>query len=225
MHQDLINSGLKVGERAGCAGTGDCDDFAILMSALMESIGGTTRIVLAHNNSTGGHAYSEVYLGRLNATDNQVAENIKWLSQKFNANKIFVHIDTDTMDVWLNLDWSADHPGGPFYSGDKHMVLCIRDQFDKTPLKPPESFNAELNTANVFPSAEIKTVEVAMAAGNKKDETNILKEDETTNPAIAKCISLGNIYADGQCTFPGGSSCDVWVFYRGDCILTGKKHG
>jgi hypothetical protein len=61
----FANESLKVGERAGCAGTGDCDDFSILMSALVESIGGTTRIILARNNSTVGHAYTEVYLGRL----------------------------------------------------------------------------------------------------------------------------------------------------------------
>ena len=46
--------------------------------------------------------------------------------------------------------------------------------------------------------------------------------DETTDPAIAFCIKRGNIYENGKCTFPGGSSCDVWDFYRGDCILTGK---
>ena len=57
------NETLKVGEKANCVDVGDCDDFAILMSALIESIGGTTRVILAHNNSTGGHAFAEVYLG------------------------------------------------------------------------------------------------------------------------------------------------------------------
>jgi putative hemolysin len=47
-------------------------------------------------------------------------------------------------------------------------------------------------------------------------------EDETKNPAIAFCIARGNIYENGKCTFPGGSSCDIWDFYRGDCILIGK---
>jgi len=59
------NQSLKIGGKAGCSGVGDCDDFAILMSALVESIGGTTRIIFAQNKTMGGHAYAEVYLGNL----------------------------------------------------------------------------------------------------------------------------------------------------------------
>jgi len=140
------NASLKLGDRANCVGGGDCDDFAILMSALVESIGGTTRIILARNNSTGGHAYTEVYLGQLGTKNSQVEDIINWLKQKFNTDKIYTHIDTDTKDVWLNLDWGADekgnaHPGGPFYQGDKHIVLCIRDKYGKTPLKLPVKSN------------------------------------------------------------------------------------
>ncbi len=133
------NESLGAGE--DYVGGGDCDDFAILMAALVESIGGTTRIILAHNNSTGGHAYSEVYLGQLNATNNQVEVVLKWLEQTYDSDKIYTHVDTDTKYVWLNLDWSADYPGGPLYQGDKHYVLCIRDTFGKTPLKLPERSN------------------------------------------------------------------------------------
>ncbi|MFA6371355.1 MAG: transglutaminase domain-containing protein [Methanothrix sp.] len=141
----FANKTLKIGDRANCVGGGDCDDFAILMSALIESIGGTTRIILARNNTEGGHAYTEVYLGNLNAQNNQVEDIIKWLRQKFNTDKIFTHIDTDTdtKDVWLNMDWGADEkenarPGGPFFQGDKHIVICIRDRYEKTALKLSE---------------------------------------------------------------------------------------
>jgi hypothetical protein len=134
------NETLDIGKGVGCAGAGDCDDFAILMAALVESVGGTTRIILAHNSSTGGHAYTEVYLGRINDPKNQVEEIIDWLKRKFNTVKIYTHIDTDTKDVWLNLDWGPDekgnaHPGGPFFRGDKHIVLCIRDKFEKNTVK------------------------------------------------------------------------------------------
>ena len=140
------NETLEIGKNVGCVGAGDCDDFAILMSALVESVGGTTRIILAHNNSAGGHAYAEVYLGQLNAQNSQVEGIINWLKQKFNTNKIYTHIDTDTKDVWLNLDWGEDekgnsHPGGTFYQGDKHIVLCIRDAYKKTPLNVPVRSN------------------------------------------------------------------------------------
>jgi transglutaminase-like putative cysteine protease len=86
------NETLEIGKYAGCVGAGDCDDFAILMSALIESIGGTTRIILARNSSIGGHAYTEVYLGNLDAQNNQVEVIIDWLKQKFNTGEIYTHI-------------------------------------------------------------------------------------------------------------------------------------
>ena len=138
------NETLEIGKEAGCAGAGDCDDFAILMAALVESVGGTTRIILAHNNTTGGHAYAEVYLGQIGEQNSLVEDIIKWLKSNSDTDKIYTHIDTDSKDVWLNLDWGADrkgnaHPGGPFYQGDKHIVLCIRDAFSRTPLRLPEA--------------------------------------------------------------------------------------
>ena len=137
---NYANESLKVGKDTGCAGAGDCDDFAILMSALVESIGGTTRVILAHNNTTGGHAYTEVYLGKLDDQNSQVESVINWLKLKYDTSNIFTHIDTDTRDVWLNLDWSANHPGGPYYQGDMHIVIRIRDNIPKTSLIIPEGF-------------------------------------------------------------------------------------
>ncbi|MDD4650764.1 MAG: tetratricopeptide repeat protein [Methanothrix sp.] len=137
---------LMLGKRNGCVGVGDCDDFAILVSALVEAAGGTTRIILARNNSTGGHAYAEVYIGQDNSPDSEVEKIISWLTHEYETDKIYTHIDTDTKDVWLDLDWGPDekgnmHPGGPFYQGDKHYIICIRDAFGKTPLKLPEKTN------------------------------------------------------------------------------------
>jgi hypothetical protein len=150
------NETLEIGEDAGCVGAGDCDDFAILMSALVESVGGTTRIILARNNTTGGHAYTEVYLGNLDGSNSQIEEIISWLKETFDTDKIYTHIDTDTKNVWLNLDWGPDeegntHPGGPFYQGDKHIVLSIRDIFVKTPLKLPEKSNKLPKLASLAP--------------------------------------------------------------------------
>jgi tetratricopeptide (TPR) repeat protein len=134
------NQSLKIGDKSGCAGVGDCDDFAILMSALVGSIGGTTRIIFVQNKTIGGHAYAEVYLGNLRDQNCQVDEIISFLKQKFNTDKIYTHIDTDTKGVWLNLDWGVDekgtaHPGGPFFQGDKHIVVYIREDIPNTPLK------------------------------------------------------------------------------------------
>ena len=78
---DKFNSAsesLSLGNQAKskCVGSGDCDDFAILIASLVESIGGTTRIIFARDNSTGGHAYTEVYLGRLDDSNGNVEEII-----------------------------------------------------------------------------------------------------------------------------------------------------
>lgn len=48
---------IRLGEEIGRAGAGDCDDFAIIMAAFIENIGGTTRINLVHDESQ-GHAYT-----------------------------------------------------------------------------------------------------------------------------------------------------------------------
>ncbi|HSD58509.1 MAG TPA: transglutaminase-like domain-containing protein, partial [Methanotrichaceae archaeon] len=131
---NYANQSLKTGDRVKCVGLGDCDDFAILMAAFVESIGGATRIILANNESIGGHAYTEVYLGRLDDPNCQLKEIIVWLQQEFNTAKIYGHIETDTKEVWLNLDWGPDekgnaHPGGPLFPGDRHDVLRIRDKY------------------------------------------------------------------------------------------------
>jgi tetratricopeptide (TPR) repeat protein len=136
------NDTLEVAEGAGCSGTGDCNDFAVLMSTLIESIGGTTRVILAYNRGMNeGHAYAEVYLGKLNAQDSEVEDIIKWLMQRYATDRVFTHINSTTKDVWLNLDWGSEeppaaaHPGGPFYKGDTDIVLDIREEFYKTSLK------------------------------------------------------------------------------------------
>jgi len=59
---NYANESIRVGERTGCAGAGDCDDFAVLMASLIGAIGGTTRIITTRG-SDGSHAYAEVYVG------------------------------------------------------------------------------------------------------------------------------------------------------------------
>jgi Flp pilus assembly protein TadD len=171
---NYANESLRAGSQSGCAGAGDCDDFAILMSALVESVGGTTRIIMAKNATTGGHAYTEVYLGRLDDGGSQVREIIDWLSRKFHTNKIYTHIDTDTREVWLNLDWGSDergnsHPGGPFYPGDRHLVLCIRDQLSRTPLRVPD---ATVGTSGKDASAAIISSIKAVKPGSAESWIN-----------------------------------------------------
>jgi hypothetical protein len=116
------------------------------MAALIESIGGTTRIILARNNTTGGHAYTEVYLGQLDSDNNHIDDIVNWLKDLYETDKIFAHIETDTKEVWLNLDWGRDvdgnaHPGGPLYPGDMHIVVRINPNATKTAVNLPEKTN------------------------------------------------------------------------------------
>ncbi len=37
------------------------------------------------------------------------------------------------------------------------------------------------------------------------------------NPSTAYCVGLGYAANDEQCTFPDGTSCGQWEFYRGEC--------
>ena len=111
---------ITVGDNIGCSGSGDCDDFAILMSALIEEIGGTTRIILAYG-PTSGHAYTEVYLGK--ADDPKIDEIVQWLKKVYNNDDIVIDMRPIDEEVWLNLDWFAGYPGGSLYSAETHVTI------------------------------------------------------------------------------------------------------
>ncbi len=204
------NETLTIGKDAGCAGAGDCDDFAILMSALVESIGGTTRIILARNNSTGGHAYAEVYLGRLDSENNQVEDVTRWLEQKFDTDKIFTHVDTDTREVWLNLDWGTDkkgnaHPGGPFYQGDEHIVLCIRDRYGKTSLNAPENaVNGQENTASLASTSDQKASEKMTAPSSQISQSSQISSALPISPSPVSA-------SPGEAIPPGAGPVDWYA--------------
>lgn len=128
------NETIRIGKEIDRSGVGDCDDFAIVMSSFIESIGGTSRIVLAYNN-TSGHAYAEVYLGNISDQETDLNNILNWIKYYYNINNVYTHIHSvncEEKEVWLNLDWGQDengnyHPGGPFYKGDEHIILQIRE--------------------------------------------------------------------------------------------------
>jgi len=122
------------------SGQGDCDDFSILMASLIESIGGTSRIILAYGPD-GGHAYTEVYLGKAGGPESDVQRMISWLRKKYKVEEINTHSDLKTGDVWLNLDWwkgtgGAKHPGGPFFRAFHQTPIPTRENISLAPLRP-----------------------------------------------------------------------------------------
>lgn len=89
--------------------SGDCDDHSILMAACIKSIGGTPRLI-----HTDGHIYPEILIGT-----KKDFERINYLIQEVlfkeeaNGKSLHYHID-EYGQIWLNMDYTAKYPGGPF---------------------------------------------------------------------------------------------------------------
>ncbi len=100
--------------------SGDCDDHSILMAACVRSIGGTPRLI-----HTDGHIYPELLIG--NKSD---MESINYLIKKVlfpeesNGKTLHYHID-ERGNVWLNLDYTAKYPGGPFMKEEVLSALTL----------------------------------------------------------------------------------------------------
>lgn len=91
--------------------SGDCDDHAIMMSACIRAIGGTPRII-----HTGGHLYPEMLVGSKAdlETANYLIKEVLF-PEESRGREVHYHID-ERGQVWLNLDYTARYPGGPFMS-------------------------------------------------------------------------------------------------------------
>lgn len=102
--------------------TGDCDDHAILMAACVQAVGAKARIVCSRENGK-GHAYPELFLGsRSNAETTYYLLNELFLNRD---KKVFeYHID-ENGDYWLNLDYTANYPGGRFLQDRDSIVSVI----------------------------------------------------------------------------------------------------
>lgn len=89
--------------------SGDCDDHSVFMTACIKSIGGTTRLI-----HTKGHIYPELLIGNKKDLEHINYAIKKVLFPKESKNKsINYHID-ERGNIWLNLDYTAKYPGGPF---------------------------------------------------------------------------------------------------------------
>ncbi len=80
-------------------GAGDCDDYAILLASLVESIGGTSRIYL-----TDTHAFAAVYIG------NNTEEITTAIGEYYGP--VPIYYTTDEYGSWLMLD-----PTSSIYAG------------------------------------------------------------------------------------------------------------
>lgn len=96
---------------------GDCDDHSILMVSCLQSIGARCRIVLIQ-----GHAYPELYCG--NKEDFEVMKQA--IITLFPHPPIKeIHYHEMKGEYWINLDYSARHPGGPYLNDKVYALIEI----------------------------------------------------------------------------------------------------
>jgi len=112
-----INLGLK----------GDCDDFAILVASTMSAIGGSPRVILA-SNTGGGHAYTEVYLG---PDKSNLESATNYICKRYKCKGIAYRVSNEGGQTryYLNLDWQAKYPGGPYYQNDGETVAIYPNKY------------------------------------------------------------------------------------------------
>lgn len=100
--------------------SGDCDDHAILMAAAIRAIGGTPRLI-----HTQAHIYPEMLIGSKSDLETVVylIKEVLFVEESKNQ-KIHYHID-ERGQIWLNLDYTAKYPGGPFMSQEILGALTL----------------------------------------------------------------------------------------------------
>jgi len=102
---DLITGGLR----------GNCVNFAILTSALIESIGGKTRVVKTIGPEGIWHVYPEVFIG---TSRREIQPVISYVKKRYSTKKAYYHEEVAFQGVknyWLNLDNWQKKPGDPLF--------------------------------------------------------------------------------------------------------------
>ena len=99
---------------------GDCDDFATVLAAMLHAIGGKSRIVMM-DGEHGGHAYAEVCVDASSPEDARNRLITYYETHHFEGlgeqhiERIHYRPSVDAeCKLWLNLDWNAGVPGGPY---------------------------------------------------------------------------------------------------------------
>ena len=112
--------------------TGDCDDFAVLMASCLLAVGADVCVNTGHN-PTGGHAFTEVDISKLNQND--VLGTIREYFSGYSIDQL--HTRDANGKVWLNLDWQAAYPGGPYYdcSSSWNAYPCINGNWQWNKLR------------------------------------------------------------------------------------------
>jgi len=94
---------------------GDCDDHTILMISAMRNIGARCRMVLSTD-----HVYPELHCGdKKTFLKIQTAITELFSDQPFTG----LYYREENGEYWINLDYSARHPGGPYADNKAYAVI------------------------------------------------------------------------------------------------------
>jgi hypothetical protein len=101
--------------------TGDCDDYALLVSTLFKTLGYQTRIIV-----TDHHVYPELAIPHDSIYFLRVEPRIKAMPsyQIKGSPPLFFRRDRNGT-IWLNLDYTAPFPGGPYLSEQVYKVIDL----------------------------------------------------------------------------------------------------
>jgi len=97
---------------------GDCDDHTILMASALKAIGAHCRMVL-----TEGHLYQELLVGDEKAFELMQSAIILLFGKEAIGN-IYYHEQNG--NYWINLDYSARYPGGPYVSEKAYALIDLK---------------------------------------------------------------------------------------------------
>jgi len=94
---------------------GDCDDHTILMISAMKAVGAKCRMVLSRD-----HVYPELHCGdKASFLKMQAAIEDLFSEQPFTG----LYYRVENGQYWINLDYSAPHPGGPYADNKAYAVV------------------------------------------------------------------------------------------------------
>ena len=101
--------------------SGDCDDYALLVSTLFKTLGYQTRIIVTNH-----HVYPELAIPHDSIYFSRVEPLIKAMPcyQKKGSPPLFFHRD-QAGTIWLNLDYTAPYPGGPYLYEEVYKVIDL----------------------------------------------------------------------------------------------------
>jgi len=94
---------------------GDCDDHTLLMVSCLKAIGGHLRMVL-----TEGHLYPEMLCGDKKSFE-RMQQAIVYLFGNEAIDNMYYHEQNG--QYWINLDYSAKYPGGPYVSEIAYAII------------------------------------------------------------------------------------------------------